>query len=173
MSKKIFNYRINKQIRAPEVRLVGDNVEQGVYPIKVAQSIATGLGLDLVEMSPNAKPPVVKAIDFKKFLYDKKKKEKELEKKQKTNQMKLKEIRLTPNTDDHDFEFKLKHAINFLDTNNKVKITIFFKGREIRYQEAGELMILKFAESLKSYGVAETLPKLEGKRLSMIIRPKK
>ena len=164
-------HRINKQIRVPEVRLVGDNVENGIYSTLDALSLADEMYLDLVEISSNANPPVCKMIDYQKFLYDKKKKEKEMKKIQKANQIEVKEIRMTPNTDDHDFNFKLNHAIRFLKDNNKVKVTVFYKGREIMYQENGEIMILKFAEALKDYGTVETLPKLEGKRLSLIIKP--
>jgi translation initiation factor IF-3 len=171
--KKELSYRTNKQIRVPQVRLVGDNIEQGVYKTSEALEIAYDMELDLVEISPNVRPPICKIIDYQKFLYDKKKKEKELQKKQKENQMDIKEIRLTPNTDDHDFDFKLNHAIRFLNNNDKVKVTIFFRGREIQFKDKGELMILKFVEALKEYGLAETLPKLEGKRLSLIIKPKK
>jgi len=173
MNKKEVSYRTNRQIRVPEIRLVGDNVEPGIYDTKEAMLMANEMNLDLVEISSNAKPPVCRIIDYQKFLYDKKKKEKEMQKKQKANQMQMKEIRMTPNTDDHDFDFKLKHAIKFLQDNNKVKVTIFFKGREIMFRDKGEFMILKFVEALKDYGVAESMPKLEGKRMSLFVKPKK
>lgn len=172
MKKDSEDYRINEKIRVPKVRLVGENVETGVYDTRLALQMAQSMFLDLVEIS-KADPPICKIIDFQKFLYDKKKKEKEAIKKQKANQIELKEIRLTPNTDTHDFEFKLKHAINFLQSNNRVRVTVFFKGREINYREAGDLMILKFAEGLSDFGTVESLPRLEGKRLSLIVRPKK
>jgi len=173
MNKKEVSYRINKQIRVPEIRLVGENVEPGIYDTKVAISMANEMDLDLVEISPNARPPVCKIMDYQKYLYDKRKKDKEQQKKQKLSQMQMKEIRLTPNTDEHDFDFKLKHAIKFLQENNKVKVTIFFRGREIMFRDKGEFMILSFVESLKDYGVAESMPKLEGKRMSLFVRPKK
>jgi len=165
--------RINKQIRVTEVRLVGKNVEQGIYETIEALSMSDEMGLDLVEISPEANPPVCKIVDYQKFLYDKRKKEKEMQKKQKANQSQIKEIRLTPNIDDHDFDFKITHAINFLKDNNKVKVTIFFKGREIMFKSKGEITILKFVEKLQEYGTAESMPKLEGKRMSVFIKPKK
>jgi len=173
MSKKHTKLRINKQIRATDVRLVGDNVEQGVYDIKDALSISVGLELDLVEISPNSNPVVCKVINYNKFVYEQKKRQKEQQKNQKQTQVLIKEIRLSPNIDDHDFQFKLKHAINFLRDNNKVKITIFFRGREIVYKDKGVVVMLKFADSLLDYGVAESMPKLEGKRMSIFIKPKK
>lgn len=172
MKKELEDYRINERIREPKVRLVGENVEAGVYNTREALQIAESMYLDLVEIS-RGELPICKIVDFQKFLYDKKKKEKEQIKKQKATQIELKEIRLTPNTDKHDFEFKLKHAINFLKDNNRVRVTVFFKGREITYRESGDLMILKFAENLSEFGVVEALPKLEGKRLSLVVKPKK
>ncbi|MCF8229212.1 MAG: translation initiation factor IF-3 [Bacteroidales bacterium] len=169
--KKPEPYRINERITAPVVRVVGDNVETGIYQIKEAIEIADHAGLDLVEISPKANPPVCKVIDYKKFLYDKKKKEKEI--KAKTAKIVVKEIRLGPNTDDHDFNFKLNHAKKFLEDGAKVKVEVFFKGRTIIYKEKGEIMLLKFAQELTEYGKVEKLPKLEGKRMIMIIVPKK
>lgn len=157
-------------IRVPEVRLVGDNVEVGVYTTQKAYQIAQELGLDLVEISPNAVPPVCKAIDYNKFLYEKKKKEKEMKANSKVSE--VKEIRFTPNTDDHDFDFKAKHAENFLKEGNKVKAYVQFKGRAIQFKERGELVLLKFAERLKEIGQLEGLPKLEGKRMLVIFAPK-
>lgn len=171
--KKELTHRINRQIRVTEVRLVGDNVEVGVYDTKDALSMVNELDLDLVEISPTAKPPVCRIIDYNKYLYDKKKKEKDMIKKQKASQVQIKEIRMTPNTDEHDFNFKLNHAINFLKDNNKVKVTIFFKGREIVFKDKGELIILKFVDELKEYGVVESMPKLEGKRMSIFVKPRK
>lgn len=133
--------------------------------------IADELGLDLIEIAPQANPPVCKIQDFSKFIYEKKRKLKE--QKAKTAQVTVKEIRLSPNIDDHDFEFKLKHAINFLKEGNKVKVDVFFKGRTILYQDRGEMILLKFADALSEYGKVESLPKLEGKRMIMIIAPKK
>lgn len=163
-------HRINQMIRVPEVRLVGDNVEVGIYPTQKALQIAQELGLDLVEISPNANPPVCKAIDYNKFLYEKKKKEKEMKANSKVSE--VKEIRFTPNTDDHDFDFKAKHAENFLKEGNKVKAYVQFKGRAIMFKERGELVLLKFAERLKDVGQLEGMPKLEGKRMLVIFAPK-
>lgn len=151
--------------------MVGDNVKVGIYQIKEAMEIADGLELDLVEISPNANPPVCKVIDYRKFLYDKKKKEKEL--KAKASKVVVKEIRLGPHTDDHDFNFKLKHAEKFLSDGSKVKVDVFFKGRNIIYKEKGEIILLKFAQALEEFGKVEKMPKLEGKKMILIIAPKK
>jgi translation initiation factor IF-3 len=164
-------HKINEHITAPVVRVVGENVETGIYNIKQARSIAEELGLDLVEISPSANPPVCKVIDYKKFLYEQKKKQKEI--KAKTAKIVVKEIRLGPNTDDHDFNFKLNHAKRFLEDGAKVKVDVFFKGRSIIYKDKGELILLKFAQELEEYGKVEKLPKLEGKRMIMVIAPKK
>ncbi len=175
-------HRINYNIRIPEIRLVGDNldkisevagrdIESGIYPTKKAHEWAQKLELDLVEISPKAQPPVCKIIDYKKFLYQKKKKEKEL--KAKAAKTVIKEIRFGPNTDDHDIEFKLKHAKSFLEEGNKVKAYVHFRGRSIVFKERGELLLLNFINELKDLGAAEALPKLEGRRMSVIIAPKK
>lgn len=177
-----YNYRTNRQIKVPKVRVVGDDldaisevagmkVETEVYPTSQAQKWADDLGLDLVEISPNAKPPVVKIIDFKKFIYDKKKKEKEI--KAKTSKTVIKEIRFGPNTDDHDFDFKLKHAKGFLEDGAKVKAYVHFRGRTIVFKDRGELLLLKFMKELEDYGAAEELPKMEGRRMIVMISPKK
>lgn len=163
-------HRTNNMIRVPNVRLVGENVEIGVYPTIDAQRMANDLGLDLVEISPQADPPVCKIIDYNKFLYEKKKKEKEMKAKSKVSE--VKEIRFTPNTDDHDFDFKSKHAENFLKDGNKVKAYVQFKGRAIMFKERGELLLLKFAERLVEAGTLESMPKLEGKRMFAIFAPK-
>jgi len=163
-------HRTNHMIRVPQVRLVGENVEVGVYPILEAQRMANDQGLDLVEISPQADPPVCKIIDYNKFLYEKKKKEKEMKAKSKVSE--VKEIRFTPNTDDHDFDFKSKHAENFLKDGNKVKAYVQFKGRAIMFKERGELLLLKFAERLVQVGTLESMPKLEGKRMFAIFAPK-
>ena len=163
-------HRTNHMIRVPQVRLVGDNVEVGVYPTQDAQRMANDQGLDLVEISPQADPPVCKIIDYNKFLYEKKKKEKEMKAKSKVSE--VKEIRFTPNTDDHDFDFKSKHAENFLKDGNKVKAYVQFKGRAIMFKERGELLLLKFAERLVDFGNLESMPKLEGKRMFAIFSPK-
>lgn len=157
-------------IRVPQVRLVGDNVEVGVYSTQEAMRMAQDQQLDLVEISPQADPPVCKIIDYNKFLYEKKKKEKEMKANSKVSE--VKEIRFTPNTDDHDFDFKAKHAENFLKEGNKVKAYVQFKGRAIQFKERGELLILKFAERLAEFGTLEGLPKMEGKRMLAIWAPK-
>ncbi|QLE03058.1 translation initiation factor IF-3 [Galbibacter sp. BG1] len=164
-------HRTNKEIRVPEVRLVGDNVEMDVYPTKVALAKAEELGLDLVEISPNAKPPVCKVMDYKKFLYEQKKREKAM--KAKASKVVVKEIRFGPNTDDHDYEFKKKHAEKFLKEGAKLKAYVFFKGRSIVYKDKGEILLLKLASELEDIGKVEQMPKLEGKRMTMFIAPKK
>ena len=168
--RKEAEHRINHFIRVPQVRLVGDNVEVGIYSVQDALRMAQDQQLDLVEISPQVDPPVCKIIDYNKFLYDKKKKEKEMKAKAKTTEMK--EIRFTPNTDDHDFDFKSKHAENFLKEGNKVKAYVQFKGRAIQFQDRGQLLLLKFAERLAEVGQLESMPKLEGKRMLAIFTPK-
>ncbi|MFN8253797.1 MAG: translation initiation factor IF-3 [Ferruginibacter sp.] len=163
-------HKTNHMIRVPEVRLVGDNVEVGVYPTAQALRIAQDQALDLVEISPGANPPVCKIIDYNKFLYDEKKKKKEMKAKSKTSE--VKEIRFTPNTDDHDFEFKVKHAEKFLSEGDKVKAHVQFKGRAIMFKERGELLLLKFADRLKEAGALEGMPKMEGKRMQIMLAPK-
>lgn len=163
-------HRTNHMIRVPQVRLVGENVEVGVYPIQEALRMAHDQQLDLVEISPQADPPVCKIIDYNKFLYEKKKKEKEMKANSKSAE--VKEIRFTPGTDDHDFDFKSKHAESFLKEGNKVKAYVQFKGRAIMFKERGELLLLKFAERLAEVGQPEALPKMEGKRMLMIFAPK-
>jgi translation initiation factor IF-3 len=163
-------HRTNHMIRVPEVRLVGDNVQVGIYPIAEALKIAQEQQLDLVEISPGAAPPVCKVIDYNKFLYNEKKKKKEMKANSKTSE--VKEVRFTPNTDDHDFEFKVKHAEKFLQDGNKVKAHVQFKGRAIMFKERGELLLLKFADRLKDVGVLEGLPKMEGKRMLVMFAPK-
>lgn len=152
------------------MRLVGENVKIDVYPVKDAIKIAQEQGLDLVEISPNADPPVCKVTDYSKFKYEQKKKQKEI--KAKAIRVVVKEIRFGPNTDEHDFNFKLKHAINFLQEGAKVKATVFFPGRTIVYKERGEILLLKFAQGLEEHGKVEQMPRLEGKRMSMFVQPK-
>jgi translation initiation factor IF-3 len=175
-------FRINEQIRVTHVRLVGDNLEEisaalgqkveaDIYPMRQALQWANDMELDLVEISPNANPPVCKIIDYSKFLYNKKKREKEL--KAKTSKTVIKEIRFGPNTDEHDFEFKVRHAKTFLDEGAKVKAYVQFKGRSIVFNDRGELLLLKFLKELEDYGAAESLPKLEGRRMIVMIAPKK
>ena len=163
-------HRTNYMIRVPEVRLVGENLTPGIYPTSEAMKIAQAQELDLVEISPGANPPVCKIIDYNKFLYDEKKKKKEIKAKAKTSE--VKEIRFTPNTDDHDFEFKVKHAEKFLSDGDKVKAHVQFKGRAIMFKERGELLLLKFADRLKDVGALEGLPKMEGKRMLVMFAPK-
>jgi len=150
--------------------LVGDNVEVGVYPIRVALDKSEEMGLDLVEISPNAEPPVCKIIDYKKFLYEQKKREKIM--KAKATKVIVKEIRFGPNTDDHDYDFKKKHAEKFLQDGAKLKAYVFFKGRSIVYKDKGEILLLKLAQDLEELGKVEQLPRLEGKRMTMFIAPK-
>jgi translation initiation factor IF-3 len=162
---------VNELIKAPVVRVVGENVVIGIYNLRDALRLAEEQDLDLVEISPTANPPVCKVVDYKKFLYEKKKKQKEI----KANSAKIvvKEIRLGPNIDDHDFNFKMKHAMKFLEEGAKVKVDVFFKGRTIIYKEKGEYILLKFAADLEEFGKVEQLPRLEGKRMIMVIAPKK
>ena len=164
-------YRINERIRVREVRLVGDNIETGVYPIAQALKIAEEQGMDLVEISPNAAPPVCRVIDYQKFLYQQKKRQKE--QKAKSVKVVVKEIRFGPQTDDHDYAFKLKHAKGFLEEGAKVKAYVFFKGCSILFKEQGEVLLLRFANDLEDYGRVEQMRLLEGKRMIIVLTPKK
>ena len=164
-------HAINERIRAREVRLVGDNVTQGVYTIQQALAIADEQGLDLIEISPNAQPPVCRVLDYQKFLYQQRKRLKE--QKAKSTKVVVKEIRFGPQTDDHDYNFKLKHAIGFLQEGAKVKAYVFFKGRSILFKEQGEVLLLRFANDLEDYGKVEQMPVLEGKRMTIRLTPKK
>lgn len=164
-------YTINEYIRAREVRLVGDNVEQGIYPIAQALKIAREQELDLIEISPNAEPPVCRVLDYQKFLYQQKKRQKE--QKQKAAKVVVKEIRFGPQTDDHDYNFKLKHAQGFLKEGSKVKAYVFFRGRSILFKEQGEVLLLRFANDLEDLGKVEMMPVLEGKRMTIMITPLK
>ncbi|MDD5782946.1 MAG: translation initiation factor IF-3 [Muribaculaceae bacterium] len=164
-------HAINERIRAREVRLVGDNVTQGVYTIQQALAIADEQGLDLIEISPNAQPPVCRVLDYQKFLYQQRKRLKE--QKAKSTKVVVKEIRFGPQTDDHDYNFKLKHAIGFLQEGAKVKAYVFFKGRSILFKEQGEVLLLRFANDLEDYGKVEQMPVLEGKRMTIMLTPKK
>ena len=162
--------RINEEITAPQVRLVGENIpQQGIYPLAEAKKLADSLELDLVEISAKADPPVCKILDYQKYLYQQRKKAKEM----KSNSAKvvIKEIRFGPNTDEHDFQFKLKHAREFLAGGDKVKSSVFFKGRSIVYADQGEKLLLRFAVELEDVGRAEQMPKLEGKRMIMMMAP--
>lgn len=180
--KNTLRFRVNDQIRIPDIRLVGDNlkelsetigqdIEAGIYPTRRVLEWADRMELDLVEISPNAKPPVCQIIDYKKFLYMRKKKEKEI----KSNAVKtvVKEIRFGPNISEHDFDFKLKHAINFLKEGSKVKSYVHFRGRTIVFRDRGELVLLRFIKELAEYGSPEALPKMEGRRMIVVIAPKK
>lgn len=164
-------YRVNEQIRVREVRIVGDDIESTVLPTNKAIQLAEQKGVDLVEISPNAQPPVCRLIDYSKFLYQQKKKQKEIKAKQ--VRVEIKEIRFGPQTDDHDYNFKLKHAQGFLTDGDKVKAYVFFKGRSILFKEQGEVLLLRFAADLEEYGKVESMPVLEGKRMTMFIAPKK
>ncbi len=163
-------YRVNERITAQRVRVVGENIKVDVYPLTVALKLAQEQGLDLVEISPNSDPPVCKVTDYSKFKYEQKKKQKEI----KANAQKtvVKEIRFGPNTEEHDFNFKLKHAVNFLKEGSKVKAYVHFAGRSIIYKERGEILLLKFAQSLEDHGKVEQMPHLEGKRMFMLLAPK-
>ena len=165
------SHAINEQIRAREVRLVGDNVTEGVYPISQAISIADELGLDLIEIAPMATPPVCRIMDYQKFQYQQRKRLKE--QKAKATKVVVKEIRFGPQTDDHDYEFKLKHAIGFLKEGAKVKSYVFFKGRSILFKEQGEVLLLRFANDLEEYAKVDQMPVLEGKRMTIMLSPKK
>ena len=164
-------YRINEQIHVREVRIVGDGIESTVLPTYKAIQLAEQKGVDLVEISPNAQPPVCRLIDYSKFLYQQKKHQKEMKAKQ--EKVDVKEIRFGPQTDDHDYNFKLKHAQGFLSDGDKVKAYVFFKGRSILFKEQGEVLLLRFASDLEEYGKVEQMPQLEGKRMIMFIAPKK
>ena len=164
-------YVINENIHAKEVRLVGDNVEQGVYSLAQAQKIADEQELDLILISPSAEPPVCRILDFQKYLYQQKKRQKE--QKAKATKVVVKEIRFGPQTDDHDYNFKLKHAMGFLKEGSKVKAYVFFRGRSILFKEQGEVLLLRFANDLEEYGKVEMMPVLEGKRMTIMLSPVK
>lgn len=182
LRRKKPKYIVNDKIRAPKVRLVGEDLEEiskiagkelgpEVYDTRDVQGWADEMGLDVVVISPKAKPPVVKIIDYNKFLYEKKKREKEI--KAKTQKTVIKEVRFGPNTDDHDFNFKLNHAKGFLEDGAKLKAYVHFKGRSIVFKERGELLLLRFIKELEDYGAAEHMPKMEGRRMNVMIAPKK
>lgn len=172
MNKKENSVRINSEITGVQnVRLIGENVEPGIYSFGAAYKMADDMDLDLVEINRTANPAVCKIIDYQKYLYQQKKAQKEREANSKTQE--LKEIRLTPNIGDNDYNFKLNHAIEFLKENNKVKISVFFKGRELIYKEQGDLLITKFCNDLLDYGTPEKMPIFEGRNLYTVIKPKK
>ena len=173
--KHRINIKISQWGKVNEVRIVGDidEVEKGVYPLEEALDLAKNHGVDLVEISPKAKPPVCRLIDYNKFLYQIKKKKKEQEQKQKEKQLGLKEVRFGPNTEEHDFQFKLNHIRNFLKKNNKVKAFVFFKGREMAFKDKGQLLLLNIANELEDEAIVENMPKLIGRKMIMILKPKK
>ena len=164
-------YRVNEQIRAREVRIVGDDIASTVLPVRDAIHLAEQKGVDLVEISPNAEPPVCRLIDYSKFLYQQKKRQKEMKAKQ--VKVEVKEIRFGPQTDEHDYQFKLKHAQEFLEEGNKVRAYVFFRGRSILFKEQGEVLLLRFANDLEEYGKVEGMPSLEGKKMFLYLAPKK
>jgi len=164
-------YKVNEQIRAREVRIVGEGFESRVVPLREALQIADDMELDLVLISPNATPPVCRIVDFSKFIYQLKKKQKEAKAKQ--TRIDVKEIRFGPQTDEHDYQFKLRHAIGFLQNGDKVKAYVFFRGRSILFKEQGEKILARFADDLEEYGKLEQAPVLEGKRMTIFISPKK
>lgn len=171
--EKEFSNRINNEIRLSTVRLVGDNVEQGVYSINEAIKISNDLNLDLIEINPKSDPPVCKIEDYNKFIYNKKKKQKELEKNNKANRVDLKEMRFTPNTDEHDFNFKKNHIINFIKNGDRVRSYVFFKGREITHKDRGQILLLKLADELSDIAIVEKMPYLEGNKMTMFLKSKK
>lgn len=164
-------HKINELIRANTVRVVGENIESGVYPLREALAMAEAAGADLVEISPNAEPPVCRIIEYSKYLYQLKKKQKEI--KAKSVKVVIKEIRFGPQTDDHDFNFKLKHAKGFLEEGSKVRAYVFFKGRSILFKDQGSELLSRFVSELEEYGKVESAPKLEGKKMIVVLTPKK
>ena len=164
-------YKVNQEITSPVVRVVGENITPRIVSLREALDFAYSRNLDLIEISPNANPPVCKVMDYQKYLYELKKKQKEI--KAKSAKIEVKEIRLGPNTDEHDFNFKVRHAIGFLQAGNKVKVDVFFRGRSIMYKEQGEEMLARFAEACAECGKVDSAPKLEGKRMILLLSPKK
>ena len=170
-NEKLQQHRINEQIDVSSVRVVGENITPGIYPLREALLMAETIGADLVEISPNAEPPVCRIIDYSKFLYQLKKKQKEI--KAKSVKVVVKEIRFGPQTDDHDFNFKLKHAVEFLQEGAKVRAYVFFRGRSILFKEQGSSILERFTSALEDYGKVESSPKLVGKKMFVVITPKK
>ena len=171
LQNKEDSYKINDHITARDLRLVGDNIENGIYSIQEALAIAQDLGLDLVEINPKLDPPVCKVLDYKKFLYEQKKKKKQLKSKQ--TKVIVKEIRFGPQTNEHDYEFKKKNARKFLKEGSKVKTLVFFKGRSVIYKDQGEILLLRLARDLEDCAKVEQMPYMEGKRMFLILIPKK
>ena len=173
MNKNKVFHRINEGIRSPQIRIVGDGIESKICSVQEAMKIAEPLDVDVVEINSKVSPPVCKLIRYDKFLYEEKRKAKEIEKKNREQRVDIKEIGLGPNTDTHDIEFKVKHAVNFFKEGNKVKLVMKFSGREMVYKERGEKLMLEFVQKLEDYGVAESLPKMEGKRMFVTLKQKK
>jgi translation initiation factor IF-3 len=173
MNKNKIFHRINDGIRSPQIRIIGEGIESKVCSVQEAMKIAEPLDVDVVEINSKVSPPVCKLIRYDKFLYEEKRKAKEIEKKNREQRVDIKEIGLGPNTDTHDIEFKVKHAVNFLKEGNKVKLVMKFSGREMVYKERGEKLMLEFVQKLEDYGVAESLPKMEGKRMFVTLKQKK
>lgn len=173
MKKQKLFYKINNQIRSNRVRLVGDNVKTDIYAIDKAIDIADNLNLDLVEINSNSNPPICKIVDYKKFLFDQNKKRKQQQKKNKESRIIVKEMRFGPNTDTNDFEFKKQHIRNFLNSGNKVKTHVLFRGREIDFKDKGEILLLRLANDLEDIALVEKLPSLEGRKMFMMLKPKK
>jgi len=173
MNKNKIFHRINDGIRSPQIRIVGDDIESKICSVQEAMKIAEPLDVDVVEINSKVSPPVCKLIRYDKFLYEEKRKAKEIEKKNREQRVDIKEIGLGPNTDTHDIEFKVKHAVSFLKEGNKVKLVMKFSGREMVYKERGEKLMLEFVQKLEDYGVAESLPKMEGKRMFVTLKQKK
>lgn len=171
--EKEATHRINNEIRSDQVRLVGDNVDVDVYDIRTALRIANEQGLDLIEINSKSVPPICKVEDYGKFLYNMKKKQKDMEKNNKANKVELKEMRFTPNTDDHDYEFKKNHIKKFINDGDKVKIYVFFKGREVKYADKGQLILLRLADDLSDIATVERMPILDGSKMFMYLKPKK
>lgn len=171
--KEKLSFRINEEIKTKEVRLVGDNIEVGVYSLGEALDISSKMGLDLIEINSKQNPPICKIMDYKKYLFDTRKKQKEIDKKNKQSAVEVKELRFRPNIDEHDFEFKKNHARNFLKEGNKVKGIVMFKGREISFKQKGEVVLLRLADDLSDVATVENLPTFEGNKMVIMLRPKK
>ena len=171
MSKNNKSHRINYEIKSNRVRIVGDNINPKICNIREAVEIAESMEMDLVEINSNSEPPICKIVRYDKFLYEEKRKQRDMEKKNRENRIEVKEIQLSPNIDTHDIEFKSKHAIKFLTENNKVKLVVKFGGREIMFKDRGEKLLLEFVQNLESFGVPEYLPRLEGKKMHLILKP--
>jgi translation initiation factor IF-3 len=173
MREKKVSHRLNAEIKHRQIRIIGDGIESKVCSVFEGIKIAESLGADLVEINSTNNPPICKIIKYDKFLYEEKRKQKEIERRNRELRVDIKEIRLTPNIDTHDIQFKSKHAANFLSQGDKVKIVMQFKGREIAYTEKAEKTILEFVQNLTDYGAAESLPKMEGKKMFIIVSPRK